>query len=255
MPRLNIMLFLHIGYIDVDQRTVEEMEVQIRNEILPVIERNFSVNSYVNIIFGSSRSWESKFLPTPYFVKLIKNVGEEPKMLRINMENDALNCQTIQKRVEKCALMNASRVVQPILGHGLFHGLFGHGGLWAGMGPGPHPMWGPPGPVNPAGPIMGQGGPHGGPPGFPQGMGPVNPVVPIMGQGGPQLGGPLAVAGGGPGMGPHPLWGPPGPGPIMGPGGPANPIIPPGPGGNMALGPGGPANPVIPPGGGGALGP
>ena len=30
-----------LGYIDVEQRTVEEMEIQIRNEILPVIERNF----------------------------------------------------------------------------------------------------------------------------------------------------------------------------------------------------------------------
>ena len=167
-----------------EQRTVEEMEIQIRNEILPVIDRNFSVNSYVNIIFGSSRSWESKYLQTPYFVKLIKNVGEEPKMLRINMENDALNCQIIQKRVEKCVLMIASIVVHPIPGHGIFHGLHGHG-------PGMGPLWGPPGPANPAaGPLMG----------------------------------PIALVG----AGPPPGLGGPGP---LGPGGPANPVIPPGGGG------------------------
>ena len=169
-----------------EQRTVEEMEIQIRNEILPVIERNFSVNSYVNIIFGSSRSWESKYLQTPYFVKLIKNVGEEPKMLRINMENDALNCQIIQKRVEKCVLMIASIVVHPIPGHGIFHGLHGHG-------PGMGPLWGPPGPANPAaGPLMG----------------------------------PMALLG----AGPPPGLGGPAP---LGPGGPANPVIPPGGGGAL----------------------
>ena len=226
---------LQIGYIDVHQRTVKEMEIQIRNEILPMIERNFSVNSYVNIIFGNSRSWESKSLPTlPYFVQLIKNVGEEPKILRINMENDAVNCQIIQKRVEKCDLMNASRVVQAIPGHGIIHGLFGHGGPLAVLGGGGPPGWGPPGPANPAGPIMAQGGL----------AAPANPNLPpgvlAAAQAIAVLGGPVAV---------NPA------GPIMAQGGPANPIIPPGPGGPMALGPGGPANPVIPPGGGGALGP